>query len=194
MKTAIIIHGMPDKENYFNPSSDSQSNCHWLPWLQQQLIAKGILAQTPEMPVPYEPDYAAWCEIFERLAPDEETLLVGHSLGGGFLVRWLSEHTVKVGPVMLVAPWTDPDNEMRDALGNFFDYEIDPDLVSRTDGMTIFYSTDDEANIIKTSEILEKSLKGSRTMKFEGKGHFCLRNLGTREFPELLQEALQTNR
>jgi len=45
MKTAIIIHGMPSKEEYFSPKTKSQSNGHWLPWIQKQLILNGILAR-----------------------------------------------------------------------------------------------------------------------------------------------------
>ena len=90
MKTAIIIHGMPYKdEEYYNPKRPASSNCHWLPWIQKQLLLKDILAQTPEMPVPYEPEYIAWKEIFERFPLNEETILVGHSCGAGFIVRYL---------------------------------------------------------------------------------------------------------
>lgn len=107
MKTAIILHGMPDKEDYFEPTADAESNCHWLPWLQRQLIVKNILAQTPEMPEPYSPNYEKWCSVFNQFTVSEETNLIGHSCGGGFLLRWLSENKQKVGKVALVAPWID---------------------------------------------------------------------------------------
>lgn len=32
--TAIILHGMPDKEEYYDPANPSQSNRHRIPWLQ----------------------------------------------------------------------------------------------------------------------------------------------------------------
>ena len=64
MKTAIILHGMPEEKNYFDAGADSQSNCHWLPWLQQQLLVQGTLAQTPELPKPYMPVYEAWKAVF----------------------------------------------------------------------------------------------------------------------------------
>ncbi len=85
MKYAIIIHGMPDKENYFDSKADSQSNCHWLPWLQQQLNINGILSQTPEMPEPYNPDYEKWRGVLEQFKINEDTILVGHSCGAGFI-------------------------------------------------------------------------------------------------------------
>ena len=117
MKTAIILHGMPSKEEYFNAESPAQSNKHWLPWVQRQLILNGILAQTVELPEPYEPNYEKWRSVFEQFHIDEETNLIGHSCGGGFLVRWLSENKIKVGKVALVAPWLDPERERRAGTG-----------------------------------------------------------------------------
>lgn len=46
MKTAIIIHGMTEKETYYNLNKDSDSNAHWLPWIQKQLLTNDILSQT----------------------------------------------------------------------------------------------------------------------------------------------------
>lgn len=86
MKTAIIIHGMPPKEEYFNAEYPSSSNKHWIPWIQKQLILNGILAQTPEMPEPYDPDYTKWYSVFEQFTIDGDTQLIGHSCGGGFLL------------------------------------------------------------------------------------------------------------
>lgn len=72
MKTAIILHGMPDKEDYYNPKGDAESNCHWLPWIQRQLILRDVLAQTPEMPRPYTPDYESWNHVFNQFEIDEQ--------------------------------------------------------------------------------------------------------------------------
>lgn len=84
MKNAIIIHGMPSKEEYLNPANVSPSQNHWFSWLQRQLVLNGILAQTPEMPTPYEAHYSEWASVFEQFDITEDTTLVGHSLGGVF--------------------------------------------------------------------------------------------------------------
>jgi uncharacterized protein len=105
MKTAIIRHGKPSYEEYCNPRIPSPSNNHWLPWLQKQLLLNGFLAQTPELPAPYAPVYQDWCLAFEQFRIDEDTALIGHSCGAGFLLRWLSENKVTVGKVALVAPF-----------------------------------------------------------------------------------------
>ena len=100
MKNAIIIHGKPGKEEYYSDKYPSASNFQWLPWLQKQLLIQDIFAVTPEMPRAYEPVYEAWKKEFERHEVTSETVLVGHSCGGGFLIRWLSEHPdVKTGKV-----------------------------------------------------------------------------------------------
>ncbi|HSE56651.1 MAG TPA: hypothetical protein VLB02_01025, partial [Candidatus Paceibacterota bacterium] len=89
MKTALIVHGMPSKEEYFDREGKSPSNSHWFPWIQQQLLINGFLAQTPEMPEPYLPVYEKWCSVFEQFSIDEHATLIGHSCGAGFLLRWL---------------------------------------------------------------------------------------------------------
>lgn len=187
MKTAVIIHGYNDKSEYLDTSRPAASNDHWLPWIQRQLLLKGILAQTPEMPGFYEPNYQAWKEMLERFDLDEETILVGHSCGGGFLIRWLSENNIKVGKVVLVAPWLDPDGELK---SDFFTFEMDKNLVSKTSGLTIMYSTDDHLDILRSIEILKSEVKDIEFQEFKGKGHFVLGSMKTQEFPELLANLL----
>lgn len=183
MKTAIILHGMPSKEEYFNAASQAQSNKHWLPWLQRQLILCGVLAQTPEMPEPYEPDYEKWREVFEQFPINENTILVGHSCGGGFLVRWLSENKRKVGRVVLVAPWIDPNGKFASKM--FANLEIDKNLAERTAGITEFISTDDDAEEQQTLEILKSKIKGLQVKTFTDRGHFTGQN--NLQIPELLE-------
>ncbi len=181
MKTAIILHGMPSKKEYFNSQSPAQSNKHWLPWLQKQLILKGILAQTPELPKPYKPVYEKWRSVFERFPINRDTILVGHSCGAGFLVKWLSENKIKVNKVALVAPFlvSTPKEKVE-----FLNFKIDQDLVKKTKGLMVFYSEDDEKSVLQRVEKL-RSLKGIQIKKFKNKRHFCFEDMKTEKFPEL---------
>lgn len=190
MKTAIIIHGMPSKAEYLSLKNPSQSNRHWMPWLQKQLVIRGVLAQTPEMPEPYRPVYKKYCSVFERFKIDKDTMLVGHSLGAGFLVRWLSEHKVKVGKVALVAPWLDPYGGLTTGM---LDFRLDENLAKRTQGITIFTSSDDDPDVLQSASYLKKSLKGRnvKVRKFTNRGHFTLGDMGTEKFPELRDELLK---
>lgn len=189
MKNAIIIHGKPDpgQQEYYNPDFPASSNAHWLPWLQKQLIIRDIATQTPEMPNAWKPDYPTWCTEFERYDLTPETILVGHSCGAGFIVRWLSEHpAVQVGTVVLVAPSLGIDWDDR----SFFDGPIDPDVASRTSRMIIFVSDDDRAAIQQSTQKLRSTIAGVECRTFQGYGHFCLQDMGTAEFPELRDELL----
>ncbi|MDX1608464.1 MAG: alpha/beta hydrolase [Candidatus Spechtbacterales bacterium] len=181
MKTAIILHGSPSKEEYYNPEFASPSNMHWLPWLQRQLLLEDILAQAPELPKPYMPSYEGWRSVFERFDVNKDTHLIGHSAGAGFLVRWLSENKVEVGNVALVAPWLDTEGEYND----FLDFSIDGGIVRRSSNIKIFYSTDDDKDVLDSVTTLKDELKEVEFEKFTDKGHFVLSSMGTEEFPEL---------
>lgn len=187
MKTAVIIHGMPSKKEYFEAKNPSQSNKHWLPWIQRQLILKGILAQTLEFPEPYKSDYKKWKTMLKRFDINKNTVLIGHSLGAGFLVRWLSENKVKVGKVILVAPWIDPKHTLKTG---FFNFKINPNIAKRTLGITIIASKDDYRDVVKSAKQLENILKDDNVKFnwFENKGHFTMKDMKTEKFPELLKE------
>lgn len=189
MKTALILHGKPSKEGYYDPRRDSQSNEHWIPWLQHELIIRDTLTQTPEWPKPYAPDYKAWCALFDQFKVDKDTILIGHSCGAGFLVRWLSENKVKTGKVILIAPWLNPLGTKEDK--KFFDFKIDPKLITRTNGVVIFHSDNDHPGIPESVAILREKIPGIKYKEFHNYGHFCYNDMKTRKFPELLKEVLK---
>lgn len=188
MENAIILHGTSSREEYYSEEYPSASNSHWLPWLQKQLIIKDIKTCTPEMFKSYAPDYSLWKTEFEKNEINEKTILVGHSCGGGFLIRWLSEHpNIKVGKVILVAPWLGLRNIKNH---DFFDFKIDPKIISRANKFLIFNSTNDAKEILDSLEVIKKNIGGVQIRTFENYGHFCYDDLGTDAFPELLEEIL----
>ena len=182
MKNAIILHGMPSKEEYFDLNISSPSNSHWLPRIQKQLLVKGYNAQTPELPNPFEPEYVSWKKIFELFPVTSETILIGHSCGAGFLVRWLSENKIRFGKVILVAPWIDLNKELANG---FFEFEIDSEMANRSESMHVIFSNDDDDEIISSVEKL-KEIKNMQVHEFEKMGHFTSGSMGTNEFPALL--------
>jgi uncharacterized protein len=186
MKNAIILHGGPSKEEYYDPKAPSMSNAHWLPWLQAQLLKHDIPAATPEVPWSFDRSWSVWQREVERFDIGPETILVGHSTGAGFWIKYLSINKhLKVDKVVLVAPWLDPD---REHTKNFFDdFEIDPAFPSRTQGVTIFNSDDDQESVQKTVKIVRAKVKDLTYREFHNYGHFCYKDLKTTEFPELLK-------
>lgn len=188
MKRAIILHGMPSKEEYVSGEGSEPSKMHWLPWLKSELEKEGWEVYTPELPRPYEPVYEEWQRVFETFSINEETVLVGHSCGAGFLVHYLSEHPVKVGKVMLVGPWLDPTHELKT---HFFDFTLDRDLAKKTQGITIFFSLDDGQEVLESVAKLQKEIPEIEMQTFTNCGHFTFEDMGTREFPALKSTILE---
>lgn len=141
------------------------------------------------MPEPYSPDYEKWKEMFEQFKINEDTTLVGHSCGAGFIVKYLSDNNIKIGKVVLVAPWINSQRE--DNITMFDNLKIDENLLNKTNGITIFSSSNDNQAVKNSINILKDAIKGVEVLEFENYGHFCLGDMKTREFPELLSEILK---
>lgn len=184
MKNAIILHGTCSRREYYDPDLPPISNRYWYPWLQRQLMVRDIAAYVPEIPMAFKPDYEIWKREAERFDIGPESLLVGHSTGAGFWIRWMGEHPkVCVDKIVLVSPWLDPNNIKKTT---FFDFEIDSQLAKRTKGLTIFASDNDHLGIRWSVEMYCEKLPGHSFREFQGLGHF----MDIREFPELLDELI----
>lgn len=165
---------------------------HWQPWLQRELLARGIVMERPMMPNPWTPKYEVYREEFEKYLVDEGTALVGHSCGAAFLVRWLGDTQRKIDALILVAPWKIPDeqNEIKKA---FYLYPIDENIRSRVRRVVIFTSDDEEEAGKKSAAIFHEAL-GGELVELQGHGHYCFGDMQTEEFPELLAKILGKTR
>ncbi|MEK7572355.1 MAG: alpha/beta hydrolase [Patescibacteria group bacterium] len=182
----IIIHGCPSsKESTMNPETRTYDK-HWIPWIKKELLLKGIKTETPSMPNPWEPNYEAFKKEFGKYQVSENTILIGHSCGCAFLVRWLGELKQKIKKLILVAPWKIP-SENDISRENFYMFPIDETINSRVEGIVIFTSDNEREDGKKSVEIYKKSLN-SKIIELKGKGHYKYSDMGTEEFPELLEE------
>jgi hypothetical protein len=189
MKQVILIHGLPSKEEVMGDVWPSPSNAHWFPWIQKQLTRKDILCQSLEMPKSYNPTYSEHKRVLDQMEISNETTLVGHSCGGGFLLKYFSENKdLKPKRIILVAPWIDLEGHLKELnpQSDYFDFEIDQSLIDRTD-LHCMYSTDDAESIMKTIEIVKEKLPNIKMHVFTGKKHFTEKHLKSKEFPELLE-------
>lgn len=188
MRNAILLHGLPSKEEYYNPVYPSASNSHWFPWLQKQLLMKDIKADTPEVFKAYEMDWDSWVKEVERFDITHETTLVGHSMGSGFWIRYLSENPeITVDKVLLVAPWINMHHEEDTT---FFDFELDPAIVQRANEFIIFASDNDVQDVQDSVNYLKEKLPNATFREFHEYGHFTLKSMKTDVFPELLEVIL----
>lgn len=183
----VIVHGCPSSAEAKDPKKRTY-NKHWMPWLKRELSSQGIGTDTPLMPEPWQPNYSAFKKEFSKYTVNEDSVLIGHSCGCAFLVRWLGETKRKIGKLILVAPWKIP-NKNDKFRKEFYGYSIDETIKSRVREIIIF-TADDEAEDGKRSlEIFHQAL-GGKIIELKGKGHYTTSDMGTEEFPELLEEIL----
>ena len=132
-----------------------------------------------DMPCAMNAKYEEWKIYFERYIPlfDNELILVGHSLGGIFLAKYLSENTFpkKIKALYLIAaPSADTPDE---TMGDF----TFPEKL-RTDIRTYLLQSEDDP-VVPASHVLKykELLPDAELIMFKDKGHF-----NTPEFPELV--------
>lgn len=185
----IIIHGCPsDAEKAMNPETRTYDK-HWIPWVKEKLFEKGIKTETPLMPEPWQPDYEKFKQEFDKCNVNEDTVLVGHSCGCAFLVRWLGETKQRSAKLILVAPWKIPDegDKAREA---FYKYPIDKKIKDRIQKIVMFTADDEEEDGKRSLEIYHQALDGE-VIELKGHGHYTMSDMGTIEFPELLKVVLE---
>ena len=84
MPNFLIIHGW-----------GSNSREHWFLGEKARLEAKGLQVVVPDMPDTKNPKQDEWVKIIEQFSPDENSILIGHSLGGAVILRYLEKLTKK---------------------------------------------------------------------------------------------------
>ncbi|HTP57191.1 MAG TPA: alpha/beta hydrolase [Candidatus Paceibacterota bacterium] len=97
-KRVFIIHGW---DGY------PREGC--FPWLKKNLEAKGFSVRAPAMPEPLNPKIDTWVQFLAQQigAPDENTFLVGHSIGAQTILRYLEilRDDQQIGGILLLAGW-----------------------------------------------------------------------------------------
>lgn len=190
-KNCIIIHGCPShNEKSMDPEKRTYDK-HWIPWIKKELISKNMDVETPLMPEPWKPNYLDWKIQFEKNDINENTILVGHSCGGGFLVRWLGDTGKKVKKLILVAPAILHPEEWK-PLENLLRFDINENVKKNVDERLIFVSEDDSKGILESVNIFEKELDAN-VIRFKEHGHFTQEDMGKEEFPELLNKIIEDN-
>ena len=189
MKNCIIVHGCPSIKEKVIDIEKRTYDKHWIPWIRNKLEEKGFRVEVPLMPEPWSPKYIVWKKIFDELDINEETVLVGHSCGGGFLVRWLGDTGKRIRKLILVAPAISHSGNYK-SLSNLLNFKIDTSIINNVSKAVIFVSNDDSKGILKSVNLFSEALN-IKVIEFRDKGHFTLGDMGTEEFPELLEEVLR---
>jgi hypothetical protein len=191
MKNQIfIIHGGNAFSSYDDFLSDFQAKEASLEGLRSKdwkqslgdRLGENFDVLNPRMPNSQNAKYFEWKIWFEKLIPlmNESVILIGHSLGGIFLAKYLSEEGFSKrvrATIFIAAPFSTPTQQ---PLGDFVLTEGLARITERGGETFFFHSTDDP--VVPYSNMLsyETVLPRAYFKTFSGREHFC-----EETFPEL---------
>jgi len=140
----------------------------------------------PEMPNPLNAKYVEWKIMFDKLAPflNDNVVLIGHSLGGAFLAKYLSENIFPkkiIATFLVSAPFGDKDLEP--SLGDFVFNGALAKVQGQGGKIFLCQSKDDLCVPFSDLEKYKQELPKAEAIVFEDRGHF-----NQPEFPELAEK------
>ncbi len=147
-------------------------------------LGDGFEVLLPKMPNGANARYVEWCIWLGRCIPflNGDVILIGHSLGGIFLAKYLSEHifpqSVKA-TLLVAAPFDDTAT-----VESLTDFALPTSLVKlAAQGGVIYliHSQDDPVVPIEQVAKYQQALPRAKPMIFADRGHFNQAN-----FPELV--------
>lgn len=153
-------------------SKELEDNCHII---------------RPRMPLSDNSKYEEWKIHFERYFDllKDNIVLLGQSLGGVFLAKYLSENKFpkKILAVYLVCPPFD-DTLIGERLAGGFSLKSDLSVIEKNCKNTkLLFSKDDDCVPVEHAEKYKEKLKKSKIIIYESKnGHFVIE-----EFPEIVK-------
>ena len=137
----------------------------------------------PQMPSALNSKYNEWAVWFEKYIPYllDGVVLVGHSLGANFLVKYITENDmpVKISQVHLVAGcygWG----------GGFGLSKLVSDMDNKYEKIYIYHSKDDTSVPFSDAEKYKEALPSAQLITFTDRGHFL-----QPKFPELMNNILK---
>lgn len=139
----------------------------------------------PKMPNGTNVRYQEWCIWFERCASllEDDVILIGHSLGGIFLAKYLSENIfgkrIKA-TILVAAPYGDTDTV--ESLREFMLPQSLEKFQVQGGPIYLLQSKDDPVVPYVQVEEYQRALPSAHTKIFDDKGHF-----NQEEFPELVE-------
>ena len=190
----FIVHGgttFKNREDYLdflkNRSVSIEKKRKWRKQYLDEELGDDFKIIRPRMPLKENARYEDWKIHFERHIPhlEDNLILIGISLGGIFLAKYLSENEFpkKILSTYLIAPPFDNEGIEEDLVGGF---ELGEDLSKMEENCnntTLIFSKDDEVVPISHASKYKEKLENSNFEIYESKnGHFRIP-----EFPEIVK-------
>ncbi len=190
----FIIHGgttFKSKKDFINYLKNKKvsldKKTSWATDYLDKNLGKDFDIIRPKMPLKEDAKYEEWKIFFERYFPllKNNIILIGVSLGGIFLARYLSENkfTKKIKAVFLICPPFDNTTGGEDLVGGFRLGKDLSKLDNSSKNVYLMFSKDDPVVPISHAEKYGKKLKKANIIIYENKnGHFMIE-----KFPELIK-------
>lgn len=190
----FIIHGgmtFKNKKDYLHflktRKISIEKKISWTGDYLKKKLGKNFEIIKPCMPLQDNAKYKEWEMHFERYFPQlrNNIILIGSSLGGIFLAKYLSENKFpkKILSTYLICPPFDNTLLGEDLVGGF-KLKLDLSLIEKNSkNLNLLFSRDDDAVPISHAEKFRKKLKNANIIIYESKnGHFDIS-----EFPEIIK-------
>jgi hypothetical protein len=181
MKKVILVHGWKGTPNN-----------HWFPWLKKELETRGFQVTAPKMPSSNKPLIESWVNKLNEVikTPNENTYLVGHSIGSQAIIRFLERINNKVGGAVFVAGFFNlpPLTKEEELIAKpWLETPINKQRVKENakDFTAIF--SDNDSIVPLTDKELFKEFFGANIVIEHQKGHFT-KKAGVTELPIVLKE------
>lgn len=165
-QTIFNIHGAGPK--HYRSLEDGSGD--WQAKLPK-MLGNDYKYLAPQMPSPTKPDYQDWKELFEKYLTrvrGEEVIFVGHSLGGSFLLKYLSENQIKLkiaGLFLVAAPFSSI---------NGFEAPTDYSSLLKIPNIYLYHSLDD-VEVPYAHALMYRDRLHATLRTYSDRGHFFKR-------------------
>jgi uncharacterized protein len=143
----------------------------------QRALGRNYDVILPQMPNKFNADYDEWKIWFEKILNllEDNLILVGHSLGGIFLAKYLSENKInkKIKATILVAAVFDKTGE---SLTNFKLPKSLDKFLNKSEKIYLIHSRDDRVVPFEAMEKYKNLLPKAEEIIFSDRGHFNQEN------------------
>ena len=189
-KRVFIVHGW---EGY--PEEG------WFPWLKKELEAKGFAVFVPQLPDADNPRINNWVPKLSEVVggPDQQTYLVGHSMGCQTIARYLESlpEEVKVGGVVFVAGFfkrltnIEDDTEVQAIAKHWLETPLDLEKVKNHLKKSVaIFSDNDKFVPLDNQDNFRDELEAEIVIEHQ-KGHFSGGDDKITELPSALEAVLK---
>ena len=168
MKKLYLIHGW-----------GGSSEGGWFDLLKKRLSEKGVEVISFDLPNTDYPEIEAWVEeVNKKVSVEDETYLLGHSMGCQTIMRFLERQDKKVAGSIFVAGFFEikgdsfENDEEREVARPWKDDPIDFEKVrANCKKFLAIFSTDDPFVDLSQEDLFKQRLN-AETIVEENKGHF----------------------